>query len=320
MKSFEKFLELTGYKSHAPLGISIPNTIGGSGILTPLQDLEKIEKDQETSKIDKKFKGNKKSFKEWIKIEEDVEIIESMISQGSEYLTNMPPNKEANGELDKIVSKLLSILNKIDKWIGMKKFLTIIPKTLYANIMLIVQIGKFSKNPLDKEVQKNLLYWMSENGKLSIYSGASIPVAIFLGNLLGGGIGQLIGGLVAKGVSYGYFYLGQWAENMQDNPKYGEFAKKILKTLPQTIIKKNENNDLNNWLPQVTKKAQIQYIDERKNPIMIFLSDKTRLYMPYDAWRRKGKPGKGATVIVTLQRREEDRSETPSQVSDLKVI
>lgn len=82
----------------------------------------------------------------------------------------------------------------------------------------------------------------------------------------------------------------------------------------------SEPND--SWLPipKITRTAQIQYIDEKKNPIVIFLSDRTRLFMPYDAWKRKGKPGKGQTVVVTLQRREEDGSEAPSQVSNLEVL
>jgi len=71
-------------------------------------------------------------------------------------------------------------------------------------------------------------------------------------------------------------------------------------------------------IPTVTKHATIQYMNDKVNPILIFLSDGTRLFLPFDAFRRiKGEPRVGKMLTVVMQRRQEDDSEVPSQVQSI---
>lgn len=71
-------------------------------------------------------------------------------------------------------------------------------------------------------------------------------------------------------------------------------------------------------LPTVTKTAQIQFMNEKSTPIVIFLNDNTRLYLPYDDFKRiKGEPKVGKTITVIFQRRPEDKTEIPSQIQSI---
>lgn len=74
-------------------------------------------------------------------------------------------------------------------------------------------------------------------------------------------------------------------------------------------------------LPSVAKTSQIKFIDEKKNPILIFLADGTKLYMPYDAYKKINVPPEvGRTLMVVFQRRKDDASEAPSQIQTIKVF
>lgn len=68
-------------------------------------------------------------------------------------------------------------------------------------------------------------------------------------------------------------------------------------------------------LPTVTKESRIRHINDKINPIIVLLSDGTRLFFPVDAFRRiKGEPRVGKTMQVVLLRRTDDGSSNPSQV------
>lgn len=68
-------------------------------------------------------------------------------------------------------------------------------------------------------------------------------------------------------------------------------------------------------LPTVSKAAIIRYINDKINPILIFLADGTQIFLPLDAFRRiKDEPKVGKTLTVVFQRREDDDSKSPSQI------
>jgi len=175
------------------------------------------------------------NFKEWMELEQDVTFIQEMFTQGAIEFGVAVVDPEVAQNVENAVSRFFGLIGKVDKWVGLKKFLATLPKAIYAKIMFVFALAKFMKNPLDRGNRENLLHWMSEVGKLSVYSGATIPLAMLVGAAIAPGIGEAIAAGLAKAVSYGYFYMGQWAENMKDHPEHGEFARKILKLLPQTV-------------------------------------------------------------------------------------
>lgn len=68
-------------------------------------------------------------------------------------------------------------------------------------------------------------------------------------------------------------------------------------------------------LPSVIKKAIIKHINDKINPIIVLLADGTRLFFPFDAFKRiKGEPRIGKTMQVVLLRRTDDVGAAPSQV------
>lgn len=72
-------------------------------------------------------------------------------------------------------------------------------------------------------------------------------------------------------------------------------------------------------LPAVSKTAQIKFVGEKTNPILIHLSDGTRLYMPFDRFRKMNvRPEAGRTMMVTFQRRTDDTSPIPSRIQSIK--
>jgi len=159
------------------------------------------------------------SFKNWL---DDLELIESVING------EIPPQ-------DTRFQQFLDYMRKIEKWVGIKKFLISIPKTLLAKVMFVIAVIKFFKNPLDKAALNEVINRLTEVGKLSIYSGASIPAAMVVGGIMLPGYGEFVAGILAKTVTYAYFYMGQWANNNIENPKYSEVAKKIQNLMPQTM-------------------------------------------------------------------------------------
>ena len=72
--------------------------------------------------------------------------------------------------------------------------------------------------------------------------------------------------------------------------------------------------------PNIMKQGIIKFMDEKKNPIMMHLSDGTRLHFSLDEFNRiKGrKPRVGRTVMVIFQRHPSDASEEPSQIQDVR--
>lgn len=80
-----------------------------------------------------------------------------------------------------------------------------------------------------------------------------------------------------------------------------------------------QKQDFDLGLPNFTKTAKIKYINYRSNPIFIFLSDGSKLYMPYDAFKKINVPPEvGRTLMVTFQRRTSDTSPEPSKIQTIK--
>lgn len=73
-------------------------------------------------------------------------------------------------------------------------------------------------------------------------------------------------------------------------------------------------------LPSVEKQSKIKFIQYKQNPILIYLTDGTRLFLSLDDYRNIGSPEKGKTLKVSFQRRTEDRSSNPSQITNIEVI
>jgi hypothetical protein len=94
-------------------------------------------------------------------------------------------------------------------------------------------------------------------------------------------------------------------------PESFAWAKEIAKMLPS----------INLNMPTVEKKARIDLIIDKKNPIYVQLSDGSKLFFTFDEFRRiEGKPERGRTMIVTMQRLSNDRSDLPSQITKCQVV
>ena len=79
------------------------------------------------------------------------------------------------------------------------------------------------------------------------------------------------------------------------------------------------NGKFDLMMPGVTKTAQIKHINEKKNPILIFLNDGTKLYIPFDTFRKiNARPEVGRTMMVTFQRRTDDTSPVQSIIKTIK--
>lgn len=88
--------------------------------------------------------------------------------------------------------------------------------------------------------------------------------------------------------------------------KYGDYGE------PQN------NRDFDLGLPTVTKTSVIQFIDEKTNPIFIYLQDGTKIHLPFNAFKRiHGEPRVGKTLTVVFQRRTDDLSNNPSQIQSI---
>lgn len=74
-------------------------------------------------------------------------------------------------------------------------------------------------------------------------------------------------------------------------------------------------------LPQVQKRAKIDIIMDKKNPIYLQLSDGSKLFFTYDEYKRiDGKPERGKTMVVTMQRLSHDHSDLPSKIVKCQVV
>lgn len=79
------------------------------------------------------------------------------------------------------------------------------------------------------------------------------------------------------------------------------------------------NGEFDLGLPSVSKTAQVKQISDKKNPIFVFLSDGTKLYIPFDSYKKINiEPQVGKTMMVTFQRRKEDGSLIPSKIQSIK--
>jgi hypothetical protein len=89
---------------------------------------------------------------------------------------------------------------------------------------------------------------------------------------------------------------------------YPQFLPSLDMTVPQEV-------------PTVQRTAKIRLIEKHKNPIFIFLSDGTRLYLTYDEFKRikGGEPRMGQTMKVVFQRNPKDKNEAPSQIQSIWV-
>lgn len=72
-------------------------------------------------------------------------------------------------------------------------------------------------------------------------------------------------------------------------------------------------------LPNTTKTAKIQLIEKNKNPIVILLSDGTKLYLTWDEFKRipGPVPTVGKSLTVVFQRLPNDNSKEPSQINSI---
>lgn len=77
--------------------------------------------------------------------------------------------------------------------------------------------------------------------------------------------------------------------------------------------------NLNLDLPSVERKATIDMILDKKNPIYVQLSDGTQLFFSFEEYK-KVKPVVGKTMVLTLQRSPNDKSNNPSKITSCKVI
>ena len=73
-------------------------------------------------------------------------------------------------------------------------------------------------------------------------------------------------------------------------------------------------------IPTVNKTSMIRFIDKKRNPISIFLTDGTKLYLSLDQYKTISatEPEVGKTLSVSFQRRQDDVSMKPSQISAIK--
>lgn len=94
-------------------------------------------------------------------------------------------------------------------------------------------------------------------------------------------------------------------------PEDFQWAKEISKMLPALQLD----------LPTIEKRAKIDLIMDKKNPIYIQLSDGSKLFFSMDQFKRiEGKPEQGKTIIVSMQRLSNDKSESPSQITKCQII
>lgn len=94
-------------------------------------------------------------------------------------------------------------------------------------------------------------------------------------------------------------------------PENFAWAKSIGSSLPNLQLD----------LPTIEKKAKIEIVMDKKNPISIQLSDGSKLFFTYDEYKRiEGVPERGKTLIVTMQRHPLDKSNLPSKIIKCRVV
>lgn len=74
-------------------------------------------------------------------------------------------------------------------------------------------------------------------------------------------------------------------------------------------------------LPTIEKRAKIEAILDKKNPIYVQLDDGSKLFFSFDEFKKiKGKPERGKTMVITMQRLPHDKSDSPSQITKCSVL
>jgi hypothetical protein len=73
-------------------------------------------------------------------------------------------------------------------------------------------------------------------------------------------------------------------------------------------------------VPTISRCCPITYVEKKKNPIFILLSDGTKLYFTWDEFKRIPgvEPETGRTLSVVFQRFPGDSSEQQSQIQSVK--
>jgi hypothetical protein len=80
----------------------------------------------------------------------------------------------------------------------------------------------------------------------------------------------------------------------------------------------HHHQQLDIGLPTTSKTSKICILKDKQNPILMALEDGTRLYLPYDSFKRiTGEPELGRMVTIVMQRRIDDNSATPSQIQSI---
>jgi len=73
-------------------------------------------------------------------------------------------------------------------------------------------------------------------------------------------------------------------------------------------------------VPTITRCAKITFVEMKRNPILILLSDGTKMYFTWDEFRRipGEEPKVGRTMSVVFQRFPEDHSDAYSQIQNIR--
>lgn len=94
-------------------------------------------------------------------------------------------------------------------------------------------------------------------------------------------------------------------------PENFAWAKEFAKQLPSIDL----------GLPTIERRAKIDLIMDKKNPIYVQLADGSKLFFTIDEFRRiEGKPERGKTMVVIMQRQPLDRSDLPSQIMKCQIV
>jgi hypothetical protein len=108
-----------------------------------------------------------------------------------------------------------------------------------------------------------------------------------------------------------FLYISELSNNNSYCLENFNWAKKIGQAMPSLFLD----------LPTIQKQSRIEAIYDKKNPIMLQLSDGTKLFFSYDEYKRiEGNPQVGKSLIATMQRLPGDKTDYMSKITNCKVI
>lgn len=82
----------------------------------------------------------------------------------------------------------------------------------------------------------------------------------------------------------------------------------------------NENTLAAALLPSVTKTSRIQVVERNKNPILIMLSDGTKLYLSWNEYRRLNEePSVGKKITINFQRHPGVKTAENSKINYIQI-